>query len=48
MEHVKDHSGKDSKFHLFTYSVETNQKTVTVDDFKSKEKVTKGQNLDVN
>ena len=34
MEHVKDHSGKDSKSHLFKHSVETNQNTVTLDDFK--------------
>ena len=34
IEHVKDHSDKDSKSHLFKHSMETNHKTVTLDDFK--------------
>ena len=34
IEHVKEHSGKDLKSHLFKHSMETNHKTVTLDDFK--------------
>ena len=34
IERVKDHSGKDSKSHLFKHAMETNHKTVTLDDFK--------------
>ena len=34
IERVKDHSGKDSKSHLFKHLVETNHKMVTLDDFK--------------
>ena len=34
IECVKDHSGKDSKSHLFKHAKETNHKTVTLDDFK--------------
>ena len=34
IERVKDHSGKDSKSHLFKHAKETNHKTVTLDDFK--------------
>ena len=34
IERVKDHSGKDSKSHLFKQAMETNHKTVTLDDFK--------------
>ena len=34
IEHVKDHSEKDSKSHLFKQPMETNHKTVTLDDFK--------------
>ena len=34
IERVKDHSGKDWKSHLFKHLVETNHKTVTLDDFK--------------
>ena len=30
IEHVKDHSGKDSKSHLFEHAMETNQKMVTL------------------
>ena len=33
-EHVKEHSGKDLKSHLFKHSMETNHKTVTLEDFK--------------
>ena len=35
IEHVKEHNGKDLKSHLFKHSMETNHKTVTLDDFKS-------------
>ena len=31
---MKDHSGKDSKSHLFKHSRETNNKKVTLDDLK--------------
>ena len=31
---MKDHSGKDSKSNLFKHAMETNHKTVTLDDFK--------------
>ena len=34
IECVKDHSGKDLKSHLSKHFVETNHKTVTLDDFK--------------
>ena len=34
IERVKDDSDKDSKSHLFKYSMEKNHKTVTLDDFK--------------
>ena len=34
IERVKDHSGKDSKSHLFKHAMETNHKMVTLDDFK--------------
>ena len=33
-ERVKKHSGKNSKSHLFKHAMETNHKTVTLDDFK--------------
>ena len=33
-EHVKHHSGKDLKSNLFKHSVEINDKTMTLDDFK--------------
>ena len=46
IERVEDHSGKDSKSHLFTHAMETNQNTVTLDDFKI---IGKGyKSLDVN
>ena len=38
VEHVKDHSGKDSKSHLFKHSMEAIHKTLTLDDFKIKGK----------
>ena len=38
IERVKDHSGKDSKSHLFKHSMETIHKTLTLDDFKIKGK----------
>ena len=31
---MKDHSGNDSKSHLFKHPMETNHKMVTLDDFK--------------
>ena len=31
---MKDHSGKDSKSHLFKHAMETNHKMVTLDGFK--------------
>ena len=34
IELVKDRSGKDVGSHLFTHSVETKRKNVTLDDFK--------------
>ena len=34
IESVKDHSGKYLKSHLFKHSVETNHKTLTLNDFK--------------
>ena len=34
IELVKDRSGKDIESHLFTHSVETKHKNVTLDDFK--------------
>ena len=34
IEHVKDHSVKDVRSHLFAHSVETEHKMVTLDDFK--------------
>ena len=34
IERLKDHSGKDSKAHLFKHAMQTNHKTVTLDDFK--------------
>ena len=34
IERVKDHSGKDSKPHLFKHAMETNHKVVTLGDFK--------------
>ena len=38
IERVKDHSGKDSKSHLFKHSMEANHETLTLDDFKTKGK----------
>ena len=38
IERVKDHSGKDSKSHLFKHSMETIHETLTLDDFKIKGK----------
>ena len=35
IERMKDHSGKDSKSNLFKHVMETNHKTVTLDDLKS-------------
>ena len=34
IERVKDHSGKDSKSHLFKHAMGTKYRTVTLDDFK--------------
>ena len=34
IERVKNHNGKDSNSHLFKHVMETNHKTVTLDDFK--------------
>ena len=34
IERVKDHSGKDLKSHLFKHSIETDHKTMTLNDFK--------------
>ena len=31
---MKDHSGKESKSHLFKHAMEKSHKTVTLDDFK--------------
>ena len=46
IERVEDHSGKDSKSHLFKHAMETNQNTMTLDDFKI---IGKGyKSLDVN
>ena len=34
IEHVKDHSGKDTKSHLFKHALQTKQKIALLEDFK--------------
>ena len=34
IEHVKDHSDKDTKSHLFKHAIQTKQKITLLEDFK--------------